>query len=325
MNHVVLISTGGTIASRIDRERGYVTPQTGGGELLDLVRQELPNLLVEVDEFCNVASFNLDLEDAFGLARRIERHLTSLDVVGVVVTHGTDTMEESAFLADLVVASDKPIVFTGAQRHADERDSDGPRNLVGAIRLAASGLQGLGAVIFFDQEFHAARDVTKRHAYRVGTFTSMEHGKLGEIDGEAIVLHRRPLLRATVAAPRIETAVDLIKLAMGADSRLLRGSLASGARGVVIEAFGRGNAPLAVLAGVREVIAAGLPVVITSRCPEGRVQPIYGHGGGRDLADAGAIFAGDLTALKARILLALLLGADLALPAIAVHFAVLAG
>ena len=325
MNHVVLISTSGTIASRIDRERGYVTPQTGGGELLDLVRQELPNLLVEVDEFCNVASFNLDLEDAFGLARRIERHLTSLDVVGVVVTHGTDTMEESAFLADLVVASDKPIVFTGAQRHADERDSDGPRNLVGAIRLAASGLQGLGAVIFFDQEFHAARDVTKRHAYRVGTFTSMEHGKLGEIDGEAIVLHRRPLLRATVAAPRIETAVDLIKLAMGADSRLLRGSLASGARGVVIEAFGRGNAPLAVLAGVREVIAAGLPVVITSRCPEGRVQPIYGHGGGRDLADAGAIFAGDLTALKARILLALLLGADLALPAIAVHFAVLAG
>ncbi len=325
MSRVVLVSTGGTIASRIDRVHGHVTPRASGDDLLGSVRHQFPDLAVEVDEFCNVASFNLDLEHAFRLALRIDRHLARPDVVGVAVTHGTDTMEESAFLADLVVTSDKPAVFTGAQRHGDEFDSDGPRNLIGAIRLAASGLRGLGAVIFFDQEFHAARDVTKTHAYRVGTFTSMEHGKLGEIDGERIVLHRRPLLRATVAPPRIEPAVDLIKLAMGADARLLRGSIGSGALGVVIEAFGRGNAPLAVLAGVREAIAAGLPVVITSRCPQGRVQPIYGHGGGHDLAAAGAIFAGDLTGVKARILLSVLLGAEFALRAIEERFAALAG
>ena len=325
MSRVVLVSTGGTIASRLDREHGHVTRRAGGDDLLDAVRSQLPDVAVEVDEFCKVPSFNLDLEDAFRLALRIDQHLARPDVLGVAVAHGTDTMEESVFLADLVITSDKPVVFTGAQRHADEYDGDGPRNLIGAIRLAASGLRGLGAVIAFDQEFHAARDVTKTHAYRVGTFTSMEHGKLGEIDGERIILHRRPLLRLTIATAQIEPAVDLIKLTMGADARLLRGAIASGARGMVIEAFGRGNAPLAVLAGVREAKAAGLPVVITSRCPQGRVQPIYGHGGGHDLAAAGAIFAGDLTGVKARILLSVLLGANFAPPAIEARFAALAG
>lgn len=325
MKRVVLVSTGGTIASRVDPVHGHVGPRDSGDELLRFVRDRLPGLAIEVDEFCNVASFNIDLEAAFRLARRIDAHLAQPDVAGVAVTHGTDTMEESAFLADLVVASDKPVVFTGAQRHADEPDSDGPRNLAGAIRLAASGLQGLGAVILFDQEFHAARDATKTHAYRVGTFTSMEHGKLGEIDGERIALHRRPLLRTTIPAARIEPAVDLIRLVMGSDARFLRCAMASGARGLVIEAFGRGNTGLAVLAGVREAVAAGLAVVVTSRCPQGRVQPIYGNGGGKDVAAAGALFAGDLTGVKARILLAVLLGAGLPPPAIAARFAALAG
>ncbi|MBV8398082.1 MAG: asparaginase, partial [Acetobacteraceae bacterium] len=244
---------------------------------------------------------------------------------GVVVTHGTDTMEESAFLADLVVTSDKPVVFTGAQRHADERDTDGPRNLAEAIRLAASGLRGLGAVILFDQEFHAARDATKTHAYRVGAFTSMEHGKVGEIDGDRILLHRRPALRLTVSTERIEPAVDLLKLVMGSDARFIRFAFQSGAKGIVIEAFGRGNGTTSVVEGVREAIEAGTPVVIVSRCPQGRVKPIYGKGGGKDLAAAGAIFAGDLAGVKARVLLAVLLGAGLSGKGLTERIAELAG
>ncbi len=325
MKRVVLVSTGGTIASRVDLARGNVRASASGNELVGLLRDNLADIAVEVDEFCKIASFNLDLDTAFRLAQRVARHLARADVAGVAVTHGTDTMEESAFLTDLVVGSHKPVVFTGAQRHADEPDTDGPRNLAGALRLAASGLAALGAVVLFDQEFHAARDATKTHAYRVGTFTSMEHGKLGEIDGDRIVLHRRPLLRATIATGRVEPAVDLVKLVIGSDARFIRCAMQSGARGLVVEAFGRGNANLAVVAGVREAVAAGVPVLVTSRCPQGRVQPIYGDGGGKDLVDAGAIFAGDLTGVKARVLLSVLLGAGLSAAQIAERVAALAG
>lgn len=325
MKKVILVSTGGTIASRMDVAHGHVVASASGNELMGLLHDPLTGITVDIDEFCNIGSFNLDLERAFDLARRIGEHLSRPDVAGVAVTHGTDTMEESAFLADLVVASDKPVVFTGAQRNADEEDTDGPRNLAEAIRLAASGLHGLGAMILFDQEFHAARDATKTHTYRTDTFASMEHGKLGEIDGDRIVLHRRPALRATIATDRIEPRVDLVKLVMGSDARFIRCALETGARGLVLEGFGRGNAPLAVVTGVREAVAAGVPVVVTSRCPQGRVKPIYGNGGGKDLAAAGAIFAGDLTGIKARILLSVLLGAGLPLPAVAAHVAGLAG
>jgi L-asparaginase len=325
MAKVVLVSTGGTIASRMDPTSGHVRATASGDELVKLLHDPLPDIPVEIDEFCNVGSFNFDLELAFRLARRIEQHLARPDVAGVAVTHGTDTMEESAFLSDLIVASDKPIVFTGAQRNADEPDTDGPRNLAGAIRLAASGLRGLGAVILFDEDFHAARDATKIHAYRTGAFTSMEHGKLGEIDGERIVLHRRPVLRATIPTERIEPQVDLIKLVIGSDARFIRCALQSGAKGIVIEGFGRGNATFAVVEGVREAVAAGVPVVVASRCPQGRVKPIYGNGGGKDLAAAGAIFAGDLAGVKARVLLSVLLGTGLSHATMTERIAELAG
>ncbi|MBX6321733.1 MAG: asparaginase [Rhodospirillaceae bacterium] len=306
---VVVVTTGGTIASRHDSGRGAVLATVKGRELIEALPEPPPDVAVEVSEFCNVGSYLLDLTTAFALAKRIEERLAEPDVRGVIVTHGTDTMEESAFLADLVIGSDKPVVFTGAQRHDDEPDRDGPRNLAAAIRAAASDhTRGLGAMILFDQELHAARDATKTHSYRVGAFQSAEHGKLGEIDGEEVIIHRRPVLRRHVDTDRIEPRVDLIKLVMGCDARLLRCALETGARGLVIEAFGRGNANHEIVAGTRDAVAAGIPVVVTSRCPQGRVRPIYGNGGGKDMDAAGAIFAGDLSGIKARILLAVLLG-----------------
>jgi len=309
MRNVVLVTTGGTIASRRNAAGDDVTVAASGGELLGLLPPLPADVAVEVDDFARIGSYNLDLEHAFLLIRRVATHLERSDVAGVVIAHGTDTMEETAFLADLLVASDKPCVFTGAQRDADATDGDGPRNLAQAVQLAASGLTGLGSVIVFEQEFHAARDATKTHAYRTGTFTSMEHGKLGEIDGVRIILHRRPVLRTTIRAERIEPAVDLVKLAMGSDGRFVRCAIATGARGLVIEAFGRGNVTRAVLEAITEAIAAGIVVVISSRCPQGRTQPIYGgDGGGRDVLRAGALFAGDLSAVKTRVALAALLG-----------------
>ena len=314
MLKVVVVSTGGTIASKHDRQADALVSSASGEELLASLGALAPDLPVSTESFCNIGSFAMDLETSFRLARRLDAILADPDVAGVVVTHGTDTMEEAVFLADLVVTSDKPVVFTGAQRHAAEPDADGPRNLADAIRVAASpSARSLGAVIVFEGEIHAARDVTKIHAYRVGTFASAEHGKLGEVDAGRVIVQRRPLLRPPLfrgagAIERIETRVDLIRLVMGNDDRFMRCALQSGACGIVLEAFGRGNVTPAVLAAITDAVQGGVVVVVTTRCPQGRVMPLYGGSGGKAAAAAGAIFAGDLSGLKARILLALLLG-----------------
>lgn len=326
MPKIALITTGGTIASRLDAGGRDVVAGVTGAALRAGLHDPLDGIEIVVDEFSNIGSYAIDLPLAFELAQRINAHLADPACDGVVVTHGTDTMEESAWLADLLLVSDKPVVFTGAQRSADTPDTDGPRNLAESVRIAASpAARGLGAVIAFEQDFHAARDVTKAHASRVDTFRSGEHGKLGEIDGQHVVVHRRPLLRKCYVPARIESDVELIRLAMGASDRALRFAAASGAKAIVIEGFGRGNAPPAVTKAVEELAAGGLPVILTSRCPEGRVKPVYGKGGGKDLERAGAIFAGDLSGLKARILAAVLLGCGLDREAMRAEFTLLGG
>ncbi len=307
---VVVVSTGGTIASLPDSNADALVSTASGDDLLAALGTLRPEVPVSTEAFCNIGSFAMDLQISFRLARRLDAILAGPDVAGVVVTHGTDTMEEAVFLADLVQSGDKPVVFTGAQRHAAEPDADGPRNLADAILVAASpAMRGTGAVIVFEGEIHAARDVTKVHASRVGTFASSEHGKLGEIDAGQVILQRRPALRRSVRTEAIEDQVDLIRLAMGSDERFMRCALASGARGIVLEAFGRGNVTPALLAPIRDAVRDGVPVLMTSRCPQGRVTPLYGGSGGKGVAAVGAIFAGDLSGIKARVLLALLLGA----------------
>lgn len=323
---VVVIATGGTIASRHVSQDGSSIADLSGEDLLDTLHNRPEGVEVIVDQFCNVGSYTLELPMIFDLAKRIETYVARDDIDGVVVTHGTDTIEETAFLADIVVDTQKPMVFTGAQRSADIADTDGPRNLSDAIRLAASDKAvGLGAVIVFEQDFHAARDVTKTHASRVDTFASAEHGKLGEVDEGQVVVFRRPTLRKHFQTTAIETRVDLIKLVVGADDRFIRFSAQSGAKAIVLECFGRGNATLPVAKAVAEIVAAGTPVIVTSRCTQGRVKPVYGNGGGADLKHAGAIFAGDLAGPKARILASVLLGAGCDAKQMADEFSVLSG
>jgi L-asparaginase len=226
-----------------------------------------------------------------------------------VVTHGTDTMEETCYLADLLLDSDKPAVFTGAQRAHDDPQSDGPLNLLNALRVAASPLtRGLGAMICFNATIHAARDVTKVHASAVETFQSYERGALGEVDGDKVIIHRRPVLRRSFTVERLEESVELFRLVLGIDLRGVEAAIERSVAGLVIEGFGRGNGPSRLTELVRQATRKNIPVLITSRCPAGRVQPVYGGGGGgRDLADAGGIFAGDLKGPKARLLLMVLL------------------
>jgi L-asparaginase len=322
---VVLIGTGGTIASRYDAQLGRTVASQRGEDLLAQVPQLTEIAALEVDDFATVPSFDLRAELAFRLAGRINQQLARAEVAGVVVTHGTDTMEESCYLADLLLQSDKPAVFTGAQRAHDDPNPDGPGNLLGAVRTAAAPVaRGLGAVICFADQIHAARDVTKVSASALATFQSYDKGALGEIDAGRVVIHRRPVRRRTFTVDRLETRVPLIRLYLGFDVALVEAALERGASGLVIEAFGRGNGPAALVPIVREAVAAGVPVVVTSRCPTGRVEPIYGKGGGKDLADAGAVFAGDLKGPKARLLLMVLLAASDTRNRIAEMFAELA-
>jgi L-asparaginase len=322
---VVLIGTGGTIASRYDAQLSRKIASQRGEDLLAQVPQLAEVAAIEVDDFATVSSFDMSAELAFRLAERVNQQLARDDVTGVVVTHGTDTMEESCYLADLLLRSDKPAVFTGAQRAHDDPNPDGPSNILGAVRTAATpAARGLGAVICFADQIHAGRDVTKVSASALATFQSYDKGALGEVDGGRVVIHRRPERRRTFAVARLETRVPLIRLYLGFDVALVEAALEAGPSGLVLEAFGRGNGPAALVPIVRAAVAAGVPVVVTSRCPTGRVEPIYGRGGGKDLADAGAIFAGDLKGPKARLLLMVLLAAPETRAQIAEIFAELA-
>ncbi len=323
---VVLISTGGTIASRFDAQSGRTVASARGEDLL----AQAPDLAavadLEIDDFATVSSFDMSVEFAFRLARRINEQLARPEVAGVVVTHGTDTMEESCYLADLLLQSDKPVVFTGAQRPHDDPLPDGPGNLLAAVRTAvAPEAAGLGAVICFADQIHAARDVTKVSASALATFQSYDKGALGLVDGARVIMHRRPARRRTFELDRMpELQVPLFRLTLGFDVRIVELALDLGLDGLVIEAFGRGNGPAALVPVVERAVGTGLPVVITSRCPTGRVEPIYGKGGGKDLLDAGAIFAGDLKGPKARLLLMVLLAEPATRAQIAPIFAELA-
>lgn len=305
---VAVVSTGGTIAMRPDPETGKLVPAVSGEELVKMLDwPDAPPL--ELDDFARVPSFDMHGALALALARRVREHSARDDVTGIVVTHGTDTMEETVYLVDRLLDSEKPVVLTGAQRGADEPDTDGPRNLRDAIRVAASHeAPGRGAMIVFAGEIHPAREVRKVHTSAVRAFASPGYGPAGHVDAARVTFGRRPERRLPLPVPDELAPVDLIRLHAGSDARFLRTAVESGVRAIVLEGTGRGNANEQVVEGVREAMAAGVAVVVCSRCLEGRVEPVYGRGGGRDLADAGALFARDLAGPKVRVLLQVALG-----------------
>jgi L-asparaginase len=310
---VVVLSTGGTIMARADPDTGKLVPAVSAAELVEMMAwPDAPEL--EVEEFTSVPSWDLHGDLALRLARRAREHAERADVAGVVVPHGTDTMEENVYLADLLLGDGTaPVVFTGAQRAASEPDADGPANLRAAIRAAtAAAARGRGATICFAGEIHAAREVRKVHTSALRAFASPGYGPIGHVDGDVVAFRRAPERRGPRADPEtLETRVDLIRLYAGADARFVRAAVESGARAIVLEATGRGNANDAVVEAVRDAVAAGVAVVVCSRAAAGRVEPAYGRGGGADLAEAGALFAGDLAGPKARILLEVALGAGM--------------
>lgn len=307
---VVVITTGGTIASLPDPLTGGVQPALSGAELVEAVPGLKEVARVEVRPFANVLGPALSPEQLFEVARQAREDLARDEVAGVVVTAGTGIIEEGSYLCDLLDDTEKPIVWTGAQFSADMWDSDGRRNLLNAVRVAACpDARGLGAVVCFNQEINAARDVVKTHKTNTSTFASLDLGILGRADEDKVVIARRPALRQTFRVERIEANVDLIKLVAGADGRFFDASIQAAAAGIVVEAFpGVGIISPGALAGIVRAREVGIPVVLTARSLKGRTIPKYGgHIGARDLLPLGVILGGDLAPVKARILLMVLL------------------
>lgn len=310
IRQIALFFTGGTIAMR-HTANGTVHPALHAADLLADLPGPLPGdiALLPVD-WANLPSPHMTPELMFRLAKDVGTMLERPDIVGAIVAHGTDVMEETAFMLDLVLTSQKPVLITGAMRSHDEAGYDGLRNLASAVRACLLPLPpGLGTVLLMTDKLFAAREVTKVHSMGIDAFDAPGSGPLGTCVAGGVQLLRMPVPHVPLAAARLEPRVDLIALAPGMDGRLIRYVRESGCRGLVVEGFGAGNVPPGALDAIRECLEEKLPVVLTSRCIEGGVWPVYGYkGGANDLNDMGVILGGNLRAQKARILLMLALG-----------------
>jgi L-asparaginase len=305
-----LIATGGTIAMKIDPIKQAPVPAISGEDLLATVPDVSKYARVEVKNVSNVPSDYMDPPRWIALTKEVEAALERPEVAGVIVSHGTDTLEETAWWLDLTVNSEKPIILIGAQRNASEKDFDGPRNLLNAVRICVDpASKGKGAMIVLNGQINAARDVTKTHTSNVETFKSGDFGFLGVVDFDRVIFARAPLRRQHIALKSDSAPyVEIVGMYGGADGRLVKAAVDQGAKGIVIEGLGWGNVNQPMFAAIKDALAKSVPVVIASRVPNGRVLPNYGfEGGGKTLVDAGAVMADDLSARKARILLMLLL------------------
>jgi L-asparaginase len=311
---VHLLGTGGTIS-------GGASGSLGAGDLVSLISDLSAVAQVSFEDFSSIGSSRMTPELQFQLARRVRALLQERpDLAGIVITHGTDSLEETAFLVDLVVPPGKPVVFAAAQRPPREADTDGPRNLRNAIRIAAlPGAGGLGVLVTMNDEIHAARDVRKTHATAVNAFVSVGAGPIGLVDAGRVYLYHRPARHLTIETQAVEPKVDLVGLYAGSDGQAIRRAVDAGARGMVVEVFGRGNIPPEAMEAVREARDKGIVVAFSSRTGGGRVEL------GDEAVRAGVISAEDLDGLKARIVLVVALGAGADPATIGEYFRQLSG
>ncbi len=304
---VVLMTTGGTIGTAID-----YSSRITGAQLLALVPDLDRVAAVELDEADARPSPSITPQEMFGLARRAAGHLARPEVCGIVVTYGTDAMDEFVYMLHLAVDSANPVVVTGAMLHTKGPYPDGPRNLFHAILTAADpGARGLGTLLVMNGAIHGARDVIKVNSTSIEAFASLKYGPLGAVEGNRVVFRRSAPREETIPASDIEPDVDLIAASVGMDTRFVEASVAAGARGIVVAAMGGGALPEGMYRRLDELARKGFPVVVTTRCARGSVLCRGGP------APAGApllIPGGDLPAHKARIKLMLALAAVRSLP-----------
>jgi len=310
MKNVLIIFTGGTFSMKIDEKTGAAVPHLSGEDIMTLIPQARSIANIEIYNYGNYPGPHMTPERMLEVAQLVKRNIERPDIDGIVITHGTDTLEETAYFIDLIVKTEKPIVVIGSMRTSSEPDWDGPRNLLDALRIIdCDNSKNMGVLVCLNGEINAASEVTKTHTESVETFHSLNFGALGFVDRGRVIFNRIPYKLETFETDKINSKVDLLKVYAGMSEKFFKFSADSGAEGLVVEAMGVGNVPPKAFEGIIYALEKKIPVVLTSRCPAGETLDIYGYeGAGKLLKKAGVIFCDFLNGQKARIKLIIALG-----------------
>ncbi|SCT98089.1 asparaginase [Staphylococcus aureus] len=311
MKHLLVIHTGGTISMSQDQSNKVVTNDINPISM----HQDVINQYAQIDELnpFNVPSPHMTIQHVKQLKDIILEAVTNKYYDGFVITHGTDTLEETAFLLDLILGIEQPVVITGAMRSSNEIGSDGLYNYISAIRVASDEkARHKGVMVVFNDEIHTARNVTKTHTSNTNTFQSPNHGPLGVLTKDRVQFHHMPYRQQALKNVNEKLNVPLVKAYMGMPSDIFSFYSREGIDGMVIEALGQGNIPPNALEGIQQLVSLNIPIVLVSRSFNGIVSPTYAYdGGGYQLAQQGFIFSNGLNGPKARLKLLVALSNNL--------------
>ncbi|HHA6362674.1 TPA: asparaginase [Staphylococcus aureus] len=311
MKHLLVIHTGGTISMSQDQSNKVVTNDINPISM----HQDVINQYAQIDELnpFNVPSPHMTIQHVKQLKDIILEAVTNKYYDGFVITHGTDTLEETAFLLDLILGIEQPVVITGAMRSSNEIGSDGLYNYISAIRVASDEkARHKGVMVVFNDEIHTARNVTKTHTSNTNTFQSPNHGPLGVLTKDRVQFHHMPYRQQALENVNEKLNVPLVKAYMGMPGDIFSFYSREGIDGMVIEALGQDNIPPSALEGIQQLVSLNIPIVLVSRSFNGIVSPTYAYdGGGYQLAQQGFIFSNGLNGPKARLKLLVALSNNL--------------
>ena len=305
---ILVLHTGGTISMQADDSGAVVTSQENP---MNHVSNPLEGVEVHALDFFNLPSPHIKPKHMLALYQKIKEEADHYD--GFVITHGTDTLEETAYFLDTMEVPHKPIVLTGAMRSSNELGSDGVYNYLSALRVASDDKAAdKGVLVVMNDEIHAAKYVTKTHTTNVSTFQTPTHGPLGLIMKYEILYFKTAEPRVRFDLDSIQGLVPIIPVYAGMTEELLDLLPVDQLDGLIIQAFGAGNVPKETSQKLNALIQEGLPIALVSRCFNGIAEPVYAYeGGGVCLQKAGVFFVKELNAQKARLKLLIAINAGL--------------
>ena len=305
---ILVLHTGGTISMQADASGAVVTSKDNP---MNHVTNPLKGIEVHTLDFLNLPSPHIKPKHMLALYHKIKEEADNYD--GVVITHGTDTLEETAYFLDTMEIPHMPIVLTGAMRSSNELGSDGVYNYLSALRVASDDKAAdKGVLVVMNDEIHAAKYVTKTHTTNVGTFQTPTHGPLGLIMKQEILYFKTAEPRVRFNLEHIQGLVPIISAYAGMTDELIDMLDLEHLDGLIIQAFGAGNVPKETAQKLETLLQKGIPVALVSRCFNGIAEPVYAYqGGGVQLQRAGVFFVKELNAQKARLKLLIALNAGL--------------
>jgi len=310
MKNILIVFAGGTFSMKKDRKTGGTVPHFHGKELLEMIPEAKNLANISLYDFGMYPGPHMTPELMLDLSKKIREFAGNDSIDGIIITHGTDTLEETAYLLDLTVKTNKPILVIGAMKTSSDPDWDGPRNLIDAIHIINNqNSSGIGVLVCLNGEINAASEVTKTHTEDIETFHSLDFGALGFVDRGKVFFNRMPRKLEIIETDKINPNVDLIKAYAGMDDKFFKFSADSGVDGIVVEAMGVGNIPPKAFEGIKYALNKNIPIVLVSRCPAGETLDTYSYpGAGKWIKEAGVIFTDFLNGQKARVKLMLCLG-----------------